>query len=83
MNLKRNLLGDAGVIIIVKAFKSSTCLISLDVSSNEVKPKGICKVFEHLIGNQSIQELVLGSEDGGILNRVNSNVHDYLEKFVV
>ena len=38
LNLERNLLSDEGVITIVNALSNSSVLISLNVSSNEIKP---------------------------------------------
>ena len=41
LNLERNQLSDEGAIVIVQAFRTSKVLISLNLSSNEIKPKGI------------------------------------------
>jgi len=51
LNLQRNMLGDSGAIKIVEAFRKSQTLISLNLSSNEIKPRGINAIFENLMQN--------------------------------
>lgn len=83
LNLERNLLCDAGTITIVKALRKSEVLIYLNLSSNEIKPRGINTILENLMDNSSIQELVLGTVDGGNANRVNQSTSKVLTKFAV
>lgn len=81
LNLERNLLCDEGTITIVKALKKSEVLIYLNLSSNEIKPRGINAILEKLMDNCSIQELVLGTVDGGNANRVNQSTGKVLTQF--
>ena len=48
VNLERNFLRDAGAIMIVSALAPSKVLISLNIASNDIKPRGINEIFEIL-----------------------------------
>ena len=82
INLERNLLGDAGAIEIVKAISDSQVIIALNLSSNEIKPKGVNQIFNMLMSNESLQELTIGTTEGA-MNLVNKSTRKVLEKFVV
>ena len=82
INLERNLLGDAGAVAIVKAISDSQVIIALNLSSNEIKPKGVNQIFNILMQNESLQELKIGTTEGA-MNLVNKSTKKVLEKFVV
>lgn len=54
INLERNHLRDAGAIKVVSALAPNKTLVSLNIASNEIKPRGINRIFEILQQNESI-----------------------------
>ncbi|CDW86885.1 UNKNOWN [Stylonychia lemnae] len=70
LDLKKNLLGDEGCKILIKAVSKSKSLVHLDLSSNQITHKGAKKIFTHLIPNSSLISLKLGSIDGVNKNKV-------------
>lgn len=54
VNLSGNLLGGKGALIVVKALVQSPVLIALNLSSNEIKPKGINEILNQFMYNQNV-----------------------------
>eukprot|EP00347_Sterkiella_histriomuscorum_P017960 403347321 len=70
IDLKKNLLGDEGVKILIKAISKSKNIVHLDLSSNQITHKGAKKIFTSLLPNCSLISLKLGSIDGVNKNKV-------------
>lgn len=68
--MKKNLLGDEGAKILVKAIAKSKSVVHLDLSSNCITHKGAKKIATCLLPNCSLISLKLGSIDGINKNKV-------------
>ena len=72
LNLTRNNLGDAGLIILTNFIKNSYSLIALNITSNSITYKGGYLLFKTLITQQSIIDLNISSLEGSNRNRITS-----------
>jgi hypothetical protein len=70
LDLKKNLLGDEGAKVLMKAVSRSKTLVHLDLSSNAITPKGAKKIFKMLLPNLSLISLKIGSIDSIQKNKV-------------
>lgn len=70
IDLRKNLLGDEGSMILIKAVTKSKNIVHLDLSSNSISHKGARKIFQALLCNDSLVSLRLGSVDGVHKNKV-------------
>lgn len=54
VNLERNFLRDVGAIMVVSALAPSKVLVSLNIASNDIKPRGVNEIFGILQSNESL-----------------------------
>ena len=64
IDLKKNNLGDAGTKELCRCLTAAVNLVSLDLSSNHISHIGVQTLSESLSCNQSLQSLILNTEDG-------------------
>lgn len=72
LNLSKNHLRDSGLAELSRCIKFMPALCKLDVSSNEVTPKGIEPLGKALRNNHSVSFLNLSTLDGMYRNRVGA-----------
>lgn len=70
LNLKKNRLRDVGLIELSKGIRFARNLVSLDISSNEITPKGIQALTQAASMSISLTSLNLSTVDGVQRNRV-------------
>ena len=70
LNLRKNRLRDAGLIELSKGIKYARNLVSLDLSSNEITPKGIEAFSLAASSSNSLTSINLSTVDGVQRNRV-------------
>lgn len=64
MDLRKNSIGDAGILELSHAIKYSSSLVHLDLSSNELTAKGGFELFNCLSVNESITSVDVSSHEG-------------------
>jgi hypothetical protein len=64
LDLKKNPIGDDGVIVLMHAIKRSTTLVYLDLSSVNMTSVGAQRVIRSMRHNESIQHLVISNSEG-------------------
>ena len=70
LNLRKNKLRDCGLIELSKGLKYARGLISIDLSSNEITPKGIEAFSQAASTSQSLTSINFSTVDGVQRNRV-------------
>lgn len=70
--LANNFLSNTGAENIAKVLLATNHIVSLDLSTNNIKNEGAIVLFNHLIENQSLIELNLSShtKEGKYRNRI-------------
>jgi Ran GTPase-activating protein (RanGAP) involved in mRNA processing and transport len=64
IDLRKNPLGDDGIILLMHAIKRVNSVIYLDLSSCNMTHIGAHRVLKSLCKNESIQHLVLSNSEG-------------------
>jgi len=70
LDLKRNCIGDQGLLEICQSLKYSLSIVHIDISSNELGPKGGSALFKALAVNESITSVDISSHEGLHRNRI-------------
>ena len=68
IDLRKNPLGDDGIILLMHAIKRVNSVIYLDLSSCNMTHIGAHRVLKSLCKNESIQHLVLSNSEGQMKN---------------
>lgn len=78
LDLKKNRIGDNGIIILMHAAKRSQSLYHLNLASTDITERGIKRICTSLIKNESVVSLSLGCNEGIYKNRINEKGMQYL-----
>ena len=70
LSLRKNKLGDNGIIELAKAIQNSITLVHIDLASTGIGTNGGIALFQSLKSNQSVTSLDLSSCQGSYHNRV-------------
>ena len=72
LNLRKNLLLDQGVAVLMEAVSLSSSIIELDLASNEIGNEGMVAIFSGLTDNNSVISLNLATIEGVARNRISA-----------
>lgn len=72
LNLRKNLLQDAGIKELMHEIRKSKSLVELDFASNEISNEGMLIIFKSLAENESVIALNLATIDGVGRNRISA-----------
>lgn len=70
LELGRNILGDKGSVLLIKAISKAVNLVHVGLSSNDISPEGGAIILRSLMDNQSITSLDISSHEGLHRNRL-------------
>ena len=61
VDLKKNLISDDGISLIMPEIRRSKSIIELNLASNEISNEGMVVIFQNLADNQSVISLTLST----------------------